>query len=272
MFDFLFHWRSSTEPPHPVDTAADPCASPRVLSKAKWKKREIQPNAGLISFPVPSIVGFDDATSYWQYPHPTPNRARPSNVAWLRHTGTEDRENLPRILTLPSGASEQTVSYIHPIGRSVSSPPTSPSYDSSSSSSVSTPPWNLQLDANPKYSQSTHSLRLDLRHTLATDPYGYATAYPLVRQLSPIAEKDYVSPVSLQRSNPLPPDSDHHTSTSISNSRTSFSPQGSQISDITRTCHLLVCHCSENLRFNQGTSIPLQALPQSTPTPSYPVH
>jgi hypothetical protein len=244
MFHILFPWRSNTEPHRSVNPAVDSYPTPRVLSKAKWKKRESQPNPGLVSFTVPPIVGPGDSTNYWQHPHPSSNRSGPSNVAWLRRSDIGDAIEPPRNLTFSmSEVNEKKTSHLHPIGRSLSSPPTSPSYASSSSfSSAAASQWNLPLNSNSKYSQSTHSLRLDIRHSFATDPYGYSTAYPLARQLSPIAEKDYISPASLQQTSPLPPASDQYMSTSMSHSPTSISPHGSQVSDVTRRCQPNICH------------------------------
>jgi hypothetical protein len=214
-----------------------------------------------------------------------PSHSRPgsSNVAWLSANApvpaleavadheidaSEQHSEMP--VPLPSLAppavirmSSQTYLHAHarthapiPIGRSVSSP--SPPNTPSSK-------WNLRLNT------STHSLRLDSdpnQHprvftgsvyyinagASSTDLFGYTNNYPLVKQLSPIAEQDYFSPESLRRSIPLPsvehdngPDNSLITDTeggieaspslsySHSSSHTNPSPSGSHSSEITRT-------------------------------------
>lgn len=262
MLDFLTHWfpkAESAEKENEDDRLGLPFP---VTQKSKWKGRELQLVTGSISPPIPrpsphSLTGFDvaDYRSQWHYPYPpSPNRAGPSNVAWINSSDSVDDEAAtfpapPAVIRLPSQ------SHIHPIGRSVSSPPTSPIYSSSSSSSVSSsfsgapsPKWNLKLNTRPEFSQSTHSLRLDSRpySTGGTDVYGYAYNYPLAKQLSPIAEQDYFSPDSLRKTKPLPGCSGHNGSTpsvaySIS-ATTNPSPGGSQNSEITRTSYIPLFH------------------------------
>jgi hypothetical protein len=175
----------------------------------------------------------------------------------------------PAVIRMPSktqvyaGAHTPT---IIPIGRSVSSPiPSTNNSSDAVSSTLASPKWNLRLNT------STHSLRLDSSTNphprpsayastgaypiitgSSTDLFGYAYNYPLAKQLSPIAEQDYISPESLRRSLPLPgsgggkdgvgstrSDGDGGVegspSLSYSYSHTNPSPSGSQTSEITRT-------------------------------------
>jgi len=245
-------------------------------SQAKWKKHDLKPldtsqTSLSISHPIPksspqSLTGFDDFSGQWLYAHPQVapqghSRAGPSNVAWLNENAgsfvgehrTEALVTLPRIgppavIRLPSQ------SHLRPIrvGRSVSTPNPPTSHTTGPSSK-----WNLGLNT------STHSLRLDPNPSIyhmstssSTDLFGYAYNYPLAKQLSPIAEQDYLSPESLKRSIPLPgssigDDNDHCTSSdkeagiepspslSYSYSHTNPSPGGSQTSEITRMCFFL---------------------------------
>lgn len=248
MFDGIISRVRRTTSTSTIQTDDDGKSLPLpATEKTKWKRRELQllTAANQISSPAPmstsqSITGFDNHANVWQshsLHHPSPSRAGPSQVAWLSSTESVHvvEQPAPAVLA-PVPVQRPSISHIHPIGRSVSSPPTSPSYevsptDSDSSSSTATPArWGLKLQTNPAYSTSTHSLRLEPRPH-STDVFGYAYSYPLAKQLSPIAEQDYFSPESLRRTKPLPSGS----SPSIAFSYTSPSPNGSHISEITRT-------------------------------------
>ncbi|TFK75655.1 hypothetical protein BDN72DRAFT_892153 [Pluteus cervinus] len=79
----------------------------------------------------------------------------------------------------------------------------------------------------------------NLSRPYGMDLFGYAQQYPLVKQLSPIAEQDYFSPDSLHRSKGLPSTSSlGHAQTDVSpsmaRSYTNPSPSGSHHSEITR--------------------------------------
>lgn len=131
--------------------------------------------------------------------------------------------------------------------------------------------WPLRLQtANPIYSQSMHSLPSSSSpgasqfHNAAgmhsdpslaysegnADAFSYAYSYPLVKQLSPIAEQDYMSPE--MRPNSLPPSrvgsEQDMRGSEISNGgslRTqSGSPIGSQTSEITRECAYMCRLCT----------------------------
>ncbi|TFK29551.1 hypothetical protein FA15DRAFT_582070 [Coprinopsis marcescibilis] len=153
-----------------------------------------------------------------------------------------------------------------PLRRTVSSPPMSPYHPSPTSSASSaeiTPTafavpsiashggkWNLKLQTGP--GASTQSLpttsavvsppmvleAADQRPH--TDVYGYAYNYPLAKQLSPIAEQDYLSPDSLKRTQSLPASAGSASRTAsdkdlrFSASGASASPGGSQGSEPTR--------------------------------------
>jgi hypothetical protein len=246
MLDFLYRWLPNAETAGQAD---DDLSLPfPVTEKSKWKKHDLQPLTTSIGPPIPqsypqSLTGFDSYHGQWQRPQVSPSRAGPSNVAWLHTESDSDDEAIP--MTLPRPAPPAVIripsqSHFHPIGRSVSSPPTSPSYSSTSSSSsfsgTPSPKWNLKLNTTTAFSQSTHSLRLDSRpYTTSTDLFGYANHYPLAKQLSPIAEQEYFSPESLHRTKPLPSSSDDGASPTVSYSYTNPSPGGSQSSEITRT-------------------------------------
>lgn len=242
MFNFISRWRLRAEPADQVD---DGLSLPfPVTEKSRSKGRDLQLDTMSIGPPIPqsasqSLTGFDDHAGRWEHPQPSPSRAGPSQVAWLRQTEAADEEMALPVLTPPAPV-RLNPSHIHPISRSVSSPPTSPSYETSSSSSLTASPqsgkqWNLRLHTNPTFSQSTQSLGLEAR-SYSSDLFGYVYSYPLVKQLSPIAEQDYFSPDSLRRTKPLPGGSDHNASPSISYSHTNPSPSGSHNSEITRTC------------------------------------
>ncbi|KAF5384111.1 hypothetical protein D9615_003327 [Tricholomella constricta] len=273
MLDFLSRWlhkaQASPSESRPDDATAPGLPFPVVAEKpkSKWTGRDLQlVTTSAISHPIPPSspdfpTGFDISQqqyrSQYLYPQPSPTRAGPSNVAWVSSSNDdyEEGDHQPAFpVTLPRSAPPAVIrlssqTKLHPIGRSVSSPPTSPTHDSSSPSSsssssfsgTSSPKWNLKLNTNPAFSQSTRSLRLDARPhatTAFTDVYGHAYNYPLVKQLSPIAEQDYFSPISLRNSKPFPGGSVHNGSTpsvsySISNA-TNASPGGSQTSEITR--------------------------------------
>lgn len=172
--------------------------------------------------------------------------------------------------------------------RTVSSPPSSaspyhhsPAEGSTSSSSEVSPTfpaasgsnaggrWPLKLQTgNPIYSQSMQSLPSSSSPPGASqfhnqgmhsdpslaysegnaDAFSYAYSYPLVAQLSPIAEQDYLSPDSFMRPKSLPPSSPTSRTgleldmrgSEMSNGGSlkthSGSPVGSQMSEITREC------------------------------------
>lgn len=220
MLDLLFR-RSSK-----ADTTADSPTPEPVISKPKGKQGVLHLNTGIgtgntVSAPI-SV-----------FSNSSPNRTGPPNVAWLDHDDdaavtSQSHSHLTRQMAVRV----HSRAHIHPIGRSASSPPMPTTYSSTIAASKS----NARLHSNAAYSRSTHSLRLDPRqYTYDESPaYGYS-GYPLVKQLSPIAEQDYFSPEGLRRSNPLPP-SEHDAAESISYSRRSVTPNGSQSSDITRTC------------------------------------
>ncbi|KAJ3535632.1 hypothetical protein NMY22_g6394 [Coprinellus aureogranulatus] len=126
--------------------------------------------------------------------------------------------------------------------------------------------WNLKLHtANPIYSQSTQSLpsssfppglsefRNQGMHSDPSLAYGegnqdafFTYSYPVVKQLSPIAEQEYMSPDSMNRTKSLPPStpasgvgSEHEMRVSGPSRGGSLltqsgSPIGSQTSEITR--------------------------------------
>lgn len=248
MLDFIYRWLPRAEPAKPDDDFRLPFP---VTEKSRWKNHDLQPLTTSIGPPIPplypqSLTGLDGHHGQWQRPQSSQSRAGPSNVAWLRtepEVASED-EAIPVVLPREAPPAVIRISsnpHLHPIGRSVSSPPTSPSYSSTSSSSsssfsgVPSPKWNLKLNTATSFSQSTHSLRLDSRpYTTSTDLFGYANHYPLAKQLSPIAEQDYFSPESLRKTKPLPSSSDNDASPSVSYSYTNPSPGGSQSSEITR--------------------------------------
>ncbi|KAJ2922587.1 hypothetical protein H1R20_g14493, partial [Candolleomyces eurysporus] len=127
--------------------------------------------------------------------------------------------------------------------------------------------WStLKLHTNHIYSQSTQSLpassssppdqlssgvgmhsdtSLPHHYDANPDQYAYAYSYPMVKQLSPIAEQDYFSPDSLKRTRSLPPSGNTSRAGSDKDLRTSAvsgasllthsgSPIGSHTSEITR--------------------------------------
>ncbi|RDB19741.1 hypothetical protein Hypma_013158 [Hypsizygus marmoreus] len=302
MLDFLSRWLPWAESTQGTDDDSKQGLPLPATSKSKWKDRELQlVTTSAISSPIPRlsppahITGFEvaDRGQQYPYPHPSPNTARagPSNVAWISSSDNVDEQAYPSTLPPAAVIRLPSQSHIHPIGRSVSSPPTSPSYISSSSSSSpfsspSPPKWNLKLNTNASFSQSTHSLRLDPRPytTTSTDVYGYSYNYPLAKQLSPIAEQDYFSPDSLRKTIRLPSvnGSTPSVAHSLSNA-TNPSPGGSQNSEITRpspsysnshpfiTRHLnrTISQTSSRTHISTSSSIPRLSTQSSAP-PSIP--
>jgi len=109
------------------------------------------------------------------------------------------------------------------MGRSVSSPPSviyvqegDPQYAAYGPGSVSSESlsaatggqgrFNLRLNTNAEFAQGMQSLRLvdHIAAAAATDVFAGAYDYPRAKQLSPIAEVDYVSPDSLKKAQSLP--------------------------------------------------------------------
>ncbi|KAM6501092.1 hypothetical protein JOM56_004106 [Amanita muscaria] len=102
----------------------------------------------------------------------------------------------------------------------------------------------LNLDANAQFAQSVQSLRLvdHIAAASATDVFAGAYDYPRAKQLSPIAEVDYVSPDSLKKTQSLPFMSNFDLSATAysrqntnNTNTTNISPGGaSQGSEVTR--------------------------------------
>lgn len=265
MLDFLNRWRQREEEdalslPWPVTQQGPPSAS------------SVQLDISAISPPIPrsgtsSLTGFsDEHVTHWQhYRQPSPIR-RPGVGPRVR-VPSEERDDeettvqvpLPAVVRVDGGSiprpSVVPHGHVHPMGRSVSSPPStgslrspspSPSTDSTTTTTSNTTKMKLKLQPPEMFSQSTHSLRLDSQgHSVNTDMYGNAYNYPLAKQLSPIAEQDYVSPNSLRQSTGLPSREGSQNDLSRSASAGSgtgspsrvsanASPDGSQGSEITR--------------------------------------
>ena len=62
----------------------------------------------------------------------------------------------------------------------------------------------LNLNANAEFAQGMQSLRDHITPAATTDVFAGAYDYPRAKQLSPIAEVDYVSPDSLKKTQSLP--------------------------------------------------------------------
>ncbi|PFH53440.1 hypothetical protein AMATHDRAFT_38671 [Amanita thiersii Skay4041] len=109
----------------------------------------------------------------------------------------------------------------------------------------------LNLNTNVEFVQNVQALQLMDRTSAAaaTDVFAGAYDYPRAKQLSPIAEVDYVSPDSLKKTKSLPfmgtnggntptdastPYSRQNTNNTINTSANNPSPGGSQGSEITR--------------------------------------
>ncbi|KAF7440058.1 hypothetical protein PC9H_000400 [Pleurotus ostreatus] len=163
-------------------------------------------------------------------PTGSPTRLFPPNVSWLSDDDRDTpRPPSPHISNYASSdhAPQRHLSpiYDHPDAYpNMLSPSTS---TSTISPAPSTPRWGLRLQTDPALVGSTPSLNMYTRQTSLEDPQGVPFAQ--VKQLSPIAEQDYLSPTSL-RTHTRPP-SDHDASHSQNNR----SPNESQHSDITST-------------------------------------
>lgn len=212
-------------------TSIDPYTNTPVLDRIKGKKHKrgsLHLNTGTGVSTIPSAIPSSPVSlSAFSTSSRSPNRVGPSNVAWLN----DDRVVEPRF---PAQVAVGVYSHPHifPMGRSVSSPPTSPSYTENILDAIPAiflPQSTHPLRSHSYYSRSTHSLRLDLRHNYEYD------GYPPVKQLSPIAEQDYFSPEALRRSKPLPMSSS--SSSDNGNDASLRTPSGSQYSGhtITRT-------------------------------------
>ncbi|KAJ7594155.1 hypothetical protein C8J56DRAFT_429306 [Mycena floridula] len=162
MFDFLLSW-----------------FDPAVTSGAKRKGPPLKLNTSIISAPIISRYSpFQDSSQ------PSPGRAGPSNIAWLRTRNREGDEIARPLPILPPPAVVQAhETRLHQIGRSVSLPLTS------SPPFVGPAKKNIRLHVN----LSSHSLHQD---------YSDQSWEP--RPLSPIIEQEYFSPISLRKSDPLP--------------------------------------------------------------------
>ncbi|KAG6907527.1 hypothetical protein DXG01_008563 [Tephrocybe rancida] len=235
-------------------------------SKSKWKGGDLKLVSGAaIGYPIPkasplSLTGIEApdniirAPGQWQhsYSHPSPTRSGPSNVEWMVDASdagrTESVHNAPSPPEVVRLASQTKV---NPISRALSAPSLStphdsatPSSTSSSSSSPAGTPTSkgqsgLRLNTNPVPAQSANTLRLDAPASVTTDVYAHAYNYPLAKQLSPIEEQDYFSPVSLRTPISLPNGSDDSNDSNASiayamSFATNPSPVGSQKSEIGR--------------------------------------
>ncbi|KAG6840021.1 hypothetical protein C0991_009552, partial [Blastosporella zonata] len=246
--------------PFPVGTE-----KPSKGLKSKWNDRDLKlvPGAA-ISYPIPrssplslSLTGLDapdavprvpgERQSQYPYAHSSPTRSGPSNVEWKVGSSPtfEQEEDVgytndgirsmpalapPAVIRLPSKTKFRTVvrSLSEP---TMSTPHESPSSSSSSSSaSISMQvPKGLKLNTNPTFTQSTSVLGPDARATV--EAYGYAYGHPLVKQLSPIEEQDYFSPVSLRTPISLP---NAGSNASIACTMSNPSPSSSHKSESTR--------------------------------------
>lgn len=151
-------------------------------------------------------------------------------------------------------------SHVHPIARTLSSPPISTSSTGSTSSSATittSPPagrWGLRVYTNPNveldqamlsqepnypYSQFPINIQPGQNTSRINDSLGYGQPYPLISTLSPIAEQDYVSP-ELNDTKRLPSQSSLNqvyaeVSPSITRAHANASPSAeSYLSEITR--------------------------------------
>ncbi|KAF9011854.1 hypothetical protein BDQ17DRAFT_1387422 [Cyathus striatus] len=252
----LFSRRHNKEPAGQDETIPWPATG-----NSKWSGKQLILDSNVISAPLPrgspgSLTGFEhDGTGNWPYSQSSSGRASPlrSQTAWLHSSEALSEEPIPMQRGAPppqvvrmESVPQPSLSHVFPISRSVSSPPTSPPYHSPLSSLSGPSPdetpsskWGLRLHtSNINFSQSTQSLRLDARpHSYTTDVFGNAYGYPLAKQLSPIAEQDYISPDSARNSKGLPSVSDKNISRSESltrSQRTNPSPASSQTSEIAR--------------------------------------
>lgn len=185
MFDFLFKsWRST-------DSDAEGKNPLSLLPSFTRSKRNVPApvklHTGLISAPVYQYSTFHDPADYevhWENLHSL-SRAGPSSIAW-----STTREQLAtRLPTVPPPA----LTRLHPLGRSLSLPSLALT---GSEPTSSTPKRNIRLHLQLGSTQSLAQPR-SYSTDLFRDAYAY---YPSVKPLSPIAEQDYFSPVSIQRS------------------------------------------------------------------------
>ena len=272
MLDFLNRWRLREDAPD--EDALGRLPWPVTQQGGPSSASSAQLDISAISPPIPrsgtsSLTGFsEEHVTHWQhYRQPSPIR-RPG-VGPRNRLPSEERDDdsettvqvpppavvrvdggsIPRPSVVPHG-------HVHPMNRSASSPPStaslrspspSPSTESTTTATTSnTAKMKLKLQPPEMFSQSTHSLRLDSQaQSVNTDLYGNSYNYPLAKQLSPIAEQDYVSPGSTRQSTGMPSregsQNDLSRSTSAgsgtgSASRVSAnaSPDGSQGSEVAR--------------------------------------
>jgi hypothetical protein len=229
--------------------------------KPRWRPRELR-LASSISRPIsrtaPVTVDNGDQPTH-PYSQNGPTQFAPPNANWLESGSTESVDDRtesslsvgpwpvpPAVIRV---SSESNNVYIPQTpGRPVSFPPSSASYDSTSSTS-STPrnlPPRPESRASHRISghtrNSTSSRDSQPSITVSTDVYGSAYNYPLAKQLSPIQEQDYATPTSFRKSIKLPSVSGRTGSNlSIAPSVGSYtSYAGSQKSEITRTSFSLV--------------------------------
>ncbi|KAK0498983.1 hypothetical protein EDD18DRAFT_1350417 [Armillaria luteobubalina] len=214
---FSFVWPSSSKDDRDEDrTKASTSSAHYAPSRLYWSNSStLHINTAMVSAPLQkpspvSLTGFDGQSQ--------PRKTQPSTVAWLSGTDSNGEEIVTNLPIIPPPAVPKPQlggGHLHPISRAASSPATSPSYSSpsytppsysspspssssltssspSTSSSTKLVPPRLQM--NRALNHSTQSLRLD---STIFDRYGK-------KQLSPIAEQDYISPESLRRSIPLP--------------------------------------------------------------------
>lgn len=255
MLDFLNRWRQREDSPEedalslpwPVTQQGPPPAS-----------STNQLDISAISPPIPrsgtsSLTGFsDEHVTHWQhYRQPSPIR-RPGVGPRRVGVPSEERDDEETTVQVPAPAvvrvdggsiprpSVVPHGHVHPMGRSVSSPPStgslrspspSPSTESTTTTTSNTTKMKLKLQPPEMFSQSTHSLRLDSQaQSFNTDMYGNAYSYPLAKQLSPIAEQDYVSPNSVRQSTGLPSREGSQNDLSRSTSAGSGSAAASRVS------------------------------------------
>ncbi|KAG6856628.1 hypothetical protein H0H87_002378 [Tephrocybe sp. NHM501043] len=195
--------------PFPVGTEKQP------RSKHKWKGGDLKlvPGAA-ISHPIPrsspqslSLTGIETSETLirpWQYhyqhPHPSPTRSGPSNVEWKVGSSSDSEQEL----------------------------------ELDEAHDVKSMPTLEVLNTNPTFTQGTTYLKLDTHATVDTDVYAHAYSYPLAKQLSPIAEQDYFSPVSLRTPISLPNGESNSSIAYTMAHGTNPSPGSSQKSEITR--------------------------------------
>ncbi|KAJ8517687.1 hypothetical protein ONZ45_g5158 [Pleurotus djamor] len=204
---------------------------PRTPSSKGWAKVGLHPHGSTTNLEsIPPLV--DSEHPNWRRQSST--RSLPMSVSW-----SQDRREASRVLPqthyssdhLPAGDANY---YSHPIYGvdklrpfpHVSPSPSTSTATFSASPAPSTHKWGLRLQTDPALVGSTNSLGLDTRQASLAEEY----SYPLVKQLSPITEQDYLSPAPSQRTPPPGDTAELFTSHSQSNR----SPNGSQYSTITK--------------------------------------